>query len=59
MSSPSSSIAPSTRALGIVSFIRFSVRRKVDFPQPDGPMKAVTFSRLTSIETSSIAFLSP
>ena len=26
----------------MVSFIRFRVRRKVDLPQPEGPMKAVT-----------------
>jgi hypothetical protein len=29
----------------MVSFIRLSVRRKVDLPQPDGPMKAVTIFR--------------
>ena len=29
-------------ALATVSFMRFNVRRKVDLPQPDGPMKAVT-----------------
>jgi hypothetical protein len=33
-----------------VSFIRLRQRRKVDLPQPDGPMKAVT-SKM-SIETS-------
>src|SRR5688572_14911505 len=59
MSSPSSSIRPSKRALGMVSFIRLRVRRKVDLPQPDGPMKAVTCSRPISIDTSSTAFLSP
>ena len=26
----------------MMSFIRFSVRRNVLFPHPDGPMKAVT-----------------
>jgi len=50
---------PSTRALPMVSFIRLSVRRKVDLPQPEGPMKAVTYSVSMSIETSSMAFLSP
>ena len=50
---------PSTRAEGIVSFIRLSVRRKVDLPQPEGPMKAVTNSLGMSIETASIAFLLP
>ena len=32
----------------IVSFIRFSVRRNVDLPQPDGPMRAVTLLAYTS-----------
>jgi hypothetical protein len=36
--------SPSTRAIGIVSFIRFKVRRNVDFPQPDGPIKAIDFA---------------
>ena len=57
MSSPSSSMAPSTRAEATVSFMRFMQRRNVDLPQPDGPMNAVTFSRLTSIETSLICLL--
>ena len=59
MSSPSSSIWPVTRADGIVSFIRLRQRRKVDLPQPDGPMKAVTRSSWMSIETSFSACLSP
>src|SRR6476469_302791 len=33
---------PSTRAPGITSCIRLSERRKVDFPQPEGPISAVT-----------------
>ena len=33
---------PSTRAPGITSCMRLSVRSKVDLPQPDGPMNAVT-----------------
>ena len=32
---------PSTRAPGITSCMRFSDRRNVDLPQPDGPMSAV------------------
>ena len=36
------STAPSTRVPGMMSFIRFSVRRNVLLPQPDGPMNAVT-----------------
>ena len=47
------------RALAIVSFIRLRARRNVDLPQPDGPMKAVTYSVGMSIETESMAFLSP
>src|SRR3954452_18492948 len=34
---------PSTRAPGMVSCIRLRQRTKVDFPQPDGPMMAVTW----------------
>ena len=33
---------PSTAAVGIVSFIRLMQRRKVDLPQPEGPIRAVT-----------------
>jgi hypothetical protein len=43
----------------MVSFMRLRQRRKVDLPQPDGPMKAVTFSCVTSIETRSTAFFWP
>jgi hypothetical protein len=32
---------PSTRAPGSTSCIRFSERRKVDLPQPEGPIRAV------------------
>src|SRR5258706_13473020 len=39
---PSSSTLPSTRAPGTSSCIRLSVRRSVDFPQPEGPISAVT-----------------
>ena len=38
----------------MMSFIRFSERRNVDLPQPDGPMNAVTWFgntlRLMSVE---------
>src|SRR5258707_5515994 len=56
----SSSIAsPSVRVPGIRSFIRLSVRKNVDLPQPDGPMSAVTcFSRM-GIETSKSACFDP
>ena len=39
MSWPSISILPVTRAIGMVSFMRLMQRRKVDLPQPDGPIK--------------------
>ena len=39
MSCSSISILPVTRAIGMVSFMRLMQRRKVDLPQPDGPMK--------------------
>jgi hypothetical protein len=58
-SSPSSRILPSTRAPGMVSFIRLMQRRKVDFPQPEGPIRAVTARSGTSRSTSNRACLSP
>src|SRR5271169_3526047 len=39
---PSRRISPSRREWRTVSCIRSSVRRRVDLPQPDGPMRAVT-----------------
>ena len=47
-------ISPSTRAPSIRSFIRLRSLSRVDFPQPDGPIRAVTrfFSR------SSVTFVS-
>jgi hypothetical protein len=39
--------------------MRFRVRRKVDLPQPDGPMKAVTVRGSMVIEMSSIAWCGP
>ena len=50
---------PSTRALGTVSCMRFRQRRIVDFPQPDGPMIAVTASWGIATETSFTAGVSP
>ncbi len=41
------------------SFIRLSERRKVDLPQPDGPMSAVTCFPTMSIVTGPTAFFSP
>jgi hypothetical protein len=40
------------------SFIRLMHRRNVDFPQPDGPMSAVTCCSGISRETSSSACVS-
>jgi hypothetical protein len=39
--------------------MRFSDRRKVDFPQPEGPMSAVTERAGIVIETPSTALKSP
>src|SRR5277367_5212385 len=47
------------RASGFSSCIRFSARRKVDLPQPLGPMMAVTALALTSSETFFTAARSP
>ena len=43
----------------MVSFMRLSVRRNVDLPQPDGPMNAVTTPVEMSIETSLMACFAP
>ena len=59
MSTPSIATEPCTYAPGITSCIRLSVRRKVDFPQPDGPMNAVTERGSTDISTSATALKSP
>ena len=50
---------PLTRAPGITSCMRLSVRRKVDLPQPEGPMSAVTDLASIVIDTSSTARKSP
>src|SRR3546814_2089950 len=59
MSSPSRRMLPSTRQLSITSFMRFRQRRKVDLPQPDGPISAVTSLRLMSRSTCLSACFSP
>ena len=56
---PSSVDLPLTCAPGMTSCIRLSVRSRVDLPQPDGPMKAVTVRGSTVIETSSTAWNVP
>ena len=45
--------------LGMRSFIRSMVRRKVDLPQPEGPMRAVILLALMSMEMSFSAWFSP
>src|SRR5205814_9764408 len=59
MSSPPKKTLPSMRALGTSSCIRLSERRKLDLPQPLGPMMAVIFLDGIASVTSSIAFFSP
>src|SRR5690242_6843348 len=51
MSSLSSSTRPVIQPCSDSSCIRLSVRRKVDFPQPDGPISAWTRLAVNPIET--------
>src|SRR5256886_7818092 len=46
---PSSRMSPAWRVCGISSFNRFTERRKVLLPQPDGPIRAVTARRGTAV----------
>src|SRR5688500_18188681 len=59
MSVPSSRTDPETCAPGIVSCMRFRHRRKVDLPQPEGPMMAVSRRSSKSSDTFLIACTSP
>lgn len=59
ISIPSTSISPVIFTLGIKSFIRLIHLKKVDFPQPDGPIKAVTLLAGICIEILFNAFFSP
>ena len=43
----------------MVSFMRLRQRRKVDLPQPEGPIMASTWLRAMSMFTSLMACLSP
>src|SRR5437016_9839333 len=54
-SSPWRRTVPSTRVFGTNSCIRLRQRRKVDFPQPLGPIIAVTAFDAISRVTSSMA----
>ncbi len=58
MSVPRIRIDPSIFTLSIRSFIRFRHRRSVDFPQPEGPMRAVTELDLHDIVMSKSACFS-
>src|ERR1700733_5981581 len=59
MSTPSSSTSPAIAALGISWCIRLRIRRKVDLPQPDGPISAVTSPAAMVSETRSSTMWSP
>lgn len=52
-------MAPSLRVPSIRSFMRFMQRRKVDLPQPDGPMNAVILFLAMLRFTSVSAWKSP
>src|SRR2546426_1001374 len=59
MSWPSRSTWPATRAPGTTSWRRFSARRNVDLPHPEGPMRAVTCFGSTVMSTSAKAWKEP
>src|SRR5436305_6801713 len=59
MSCPSRSTWPETRAPATTSCMRLSERRNVDFPQPDGPMRAVTSLGSTVMLASASAWNEP
>ena len=59
MSRPFTRMVPVIFTLSIRSFIRFRQRRRVDLPQPEGPMNAVTRRSSMSIEMSCRTWLSP
>ena len=45
--------------MGTSSCIRFRIRRNVDFPQPDGPISAVTLPASMDSEIRSSTLLEP
>ena len=51
--------SPSMRTPSIRSFSRFTERRNVDLPHPEGPIRAVTLPRGMVIETSKSAWAGP
>src|SRR2546426_12778202 len=56
---PSSRMSPVRRVFGISSFNRFTERRKVLLPQPEGPIRAVTARRGMATGTSDSAWGAP
>src|SRR3989449_3502380 len=56
---PSSRMSPVRRVFGISSFNRFTERRKVLLPQPEGPIRAVTARRGMATVTSNSAWGAP
>ena len=52
-------MSPSVRTDETRSFIRFTDRSRVDLPQPEGPIRAVTSPRGTPMLISKSAWLSP
>ncbi len=44
---------PASSAPGVTSCIRLRIRKKVDFPHPEGPISAVTIDRSIKSETLS------
>src|SRR5215475_4419529 len=59
MSSPSRSTSPAIAAPGTSWCIRLRMRKNVDFPQPDGPISAVTLPAYMVSETCSRTMWSP
>src|ERR1051326_3947022 len=59
MSSPNRRMSPGIFASGTSSCMRLRERRKVDLPQPLGPMMAVTARARTSRETLLRTWLAP
>src|SRR6266550_9030634 len=52
-------MSPVRRVRGISSFNRFTERRNVLLPQPDGPIRAVTARRGMATVTSNSAWVAP
>ena len=53
------STSPASWAPGTDSCIRFKIRRNVDFPQPEGPMRAVDGALASTEVTSSRTWVPP